>query len=111
MPERPSSSFAVGLIVHRVVADLLERRDGGEHRTLALGRALFGLAGRDDQAVDDRLVEADLLGGHRTVIELVDAIGQLGGDGGLGLGAAVDQDAVERPQAASPPPLDSWSSA
>src|SRR3546814_10896242 len=42
------------------------------------------------------VLEADLLLGHGAVVELVDAVGQLGGDGGLGLGAAEHEDAVER---------------
>ena len=51
-----------------------------------------------DEAVEHGLVEADLLGGHRAVVELVDAVGQLGGDGRLGLGATEHEDAVEGPQ-------------
>ena len=43
--------------------------------------------GVGDQLVEHRLVEADLLGRHRAVVELVDAVGQLGGDLRLALGA------------------------
>ena len=56
------------------------------------------LGGVGDEPVEHRLVEADLLGGHRAVVELVDPVGQLGGDLGLGLGAAEHEDAVEGPQ-------------
>ncbi len=62
----------------------------------------FGLgpasAAFGDQPVEHGLVEADLLGRHRAVVELVDAVGQLGGDLGLALGAAEDEDAVEGAQ-------------
>ncbi len=88
---------AVVLVGGRVVADLLERGDGGEDRAL-LGLAAAVGAGVGDQAVEHGLVEADLLGRHRAVVELVDAVGQLGGDLGLALGAAEHEDAVERPQ-------------
>ena len=33
-----------------------------------------------EQPVDDGLVQPDLLGGHRALVELVDLVGQLGGD-------------------------------
>ncbi len=94
----PVEAVFVGAVVHRVVADLLEGGDGGEHRALALGRARLAGRGGGDEVVEHRLVEPDLLGGHGAVVELVDAVGQLLGDGRLVLGAAVDQDAVERPQ-------------
>ena len=88
----------VVLVGGRVVADLLERGDRREDGALAgLGAELLGV-GVGHQAVEHRLVEADLLGGHRAVVELVDALGQLGGDDRLGLGAAEHEDAVERPQ-------------
>ena len=51
-----------------------------------------------EQVVEHGLVEADLLGGHAAVVELVDLVGQLGGDLGLGLGAAEHEQAVEGPQ-------------
>ena len=54
--------------------------------------------GVGDEVVEHRLVEADLLGRHRAVVELVDAVGQLGGDLRLALRAAEHQDAVERAQ-------------
>ena len=56
------------------------------------------LGGVGDERVEHGLVEADLLGRHRAVVELVDAVGQLGGDLGLALGAAEHEDAVEGPQ-------------
>jgi hypothetical protein len=79
-----------------VVADLLEGRDGGQDG--ALGGSSSAAGGQEP--VEHRLVQADLLGGHRAVVELVDPLGQLGGHLGLGLGAAEHQDAVERPQGA-----------
>ena len=51
-----------------------------------------------DEAVEHGLVQPDLLGRHRAVVELVDAVGQLGGDDRLALGAAEHEDAVERAQ-------------
>ena len=80
-----------------MVADLLERGDRGEDLTLARLLAL-GDVGGDDELVEHRLVQADLLGRHRAVVELVDPIGQLGGDLRLGLRAPEHQDAVERAQ-------------
>ena len=90
-----------GLVVvavgHRVVADLLEGGDGGQDLALALVGALLD-GGLRDQGIEDRLVEADLLRRHGAVVELVDAVGELGGDGRLGLRAAEDEDAVEGPE-------------
>ena len=80
-----------------MVADLLEGGDGGEDGALLRLGAAVGRGG-GHQAVEHGLVEADLLGRHGAVVELVDAVGQLGGDLGLGLGAAEHEDAVERPQ-------------
>ena len=57
-------------------------------------------AGAGDERVEHGLVEADLLGGHGAVVELVDAVGQLGGDDRLVLGAAEHEDAVQGPQRA-----------
>ena len=42
------------------------------------------------------------------MVELVDLVGQLGGDLGLGLGAAEHEDAVERRAAPPRPSPDSW---
>ena len=93
----PGERLVVVLVRGGVVADLLERGDGGED--LALARLLaLGQVGGEHQLVEHRLVEADLLGGHRAVVELVDAVGQLGRDLGLRLGAAEHEDAVERAQ-------------
>ena len=97
--ERP----VVVLVGGRVVADLLEGGDGGEDRALAW-RSPLGVGGVGDQLVEHRLVQADLLGGHRAVVELVDLVGQLGGDLRLALGAAEHEDAVEGPQAPRPRP-------
>ena len=98
----------VVLVRGGVVADLLERGDGGEDLALA-GLGTVGQVVGEHELVEHRLVEADLLGGHRAVVELVDLVGQLGGDLGLGLGATEHEDAVERPQRAfggraRPPP-------
>src|SRR3546814_3589472 len=81
----------VVLVVGRVVADLLQGGDGREDR--ALLRTVAALSGVDDEAVEHRLVEADLLGRHGAVVELVDAVGQLGGHLRLGLGAAEHEQA------------------
>src|SRR3546814_2648745 len=81
----------VVLVVGRVVADLLQGGDGRADR--ALLRAGAALSGVDDAAVEHRLVEADLLGSHGAVVELVDSVGQLGGHLRLGLGAAEHEQA------------------
>ena len=52
----------------------------------------------DDQPVQHGLVEPDLLGRHRAVVELVDAVGQLGGHLRLALGPPEHEDAVEGSQ-------------
>ena len=91
--ERP----VVVLVGGGVVADLLERGDGGEDRAL-LGARPPASCGVGHEPVEHRLVEADLLGRHRAVVELVDPVGQLGRDLRLGLRAAEHEDAVERPQ-------------
>src|SRR5437879_5632588 len=78
-----------------MVADLLERSDGRENGPL-LGFAVTIAIGLLDQVVEHRLVETDLLYRHRAVIELVDLVGQLCCDFGLGLGAAEEQNAVQR---------------
>ena len=79
----------------RVVADLLERGDGGEDRSL-LRLTDSGLVGDvGDELVEHGLVEPDLLGGHRAVVELVDLVGELGCDLRLVLGASEQQDPVQ----------------
>jgi hypothetical protein len=50
------------------------------------------------QVVEHGLVEADLLLRHAAMVQLVDLVGQLGGDLGLGLGAPEHQQPVERTQ-------------
>ena len=108
---RAAGERAVVVLVRgRVVADLLERGDRREDLALArlLARRRASVAG--DELVEHRLVQADLLGRHRAVVELVDLVGQLGRDLRLGLGAAEHEDAVERAHrvlgldAASPSP-------
>ena len=83
-------------VCRRVVADLLERCDGGEDRAFLLLAQLVGDV--DQQVVEHGLVEADLLGSHRAVVQLVDLVRQLGGDLGLALRTSEQQDAVECPQ-------------
>ena len=98
LPGSAGERLPVVAVRGRVVADLLERGDRGEDRAL-LRLELAGVAGHvRDELVEHRLVEPDLLGRHRAVVELVDLVGQLGGDLGLGLRAAEQQDAVQRPQ-------------
>ena len=80
-----------------MVADLLERGDGGQDRPL-LRFAAADLADVGHQAVEHCLVEADLLGRHHAVVELVDAVRQLAGDLGLALRAAEHEDPVEGAQ-------------
>ena len=86
-----------------MVADLLQGGDGGQHLALAGGAVVRQLVA--EQPVDDGLVQADLLGGHAAVVELVDLVGQLGGDQRLGLGAAEDEQTVEGPQGRLARPL------
>ncbi len=66
----------------------------GEDLTVAR-LAPFGQRGSGHERVEQRLVEPDLLGGHRAAVELVDLIRELGRDRGLGLGAPEHEDAVE----------------
>ena len=94
--ERP----AVVAVGGRVVADLLERGDRGEDRALLRLAAGVGVGDVGDELVEHGLVEPDLLGGHRAVVELVDLVGKLGGDLGLALGAAEQQEPVQRSQGA-----------
>ena len=96
LPDRPVERLAVVEVRGGVVADLLERRDRGQDRSLARRRQRVGRL--REQVVEHRLVEPDLLGGHRAVVELVDLVGELGGDLGLALGAAEQQEPVERTQ-------------
>ena len=93
----PGERAVVVLIRGRMVADLLERGDRREDLTLARLLAL-GNVGGDDELVEHRLVQTDLLGCHRAVVELVDPIGQLGRDCRLRLRAPEQQDPVERSQ-------------
>ena len=96
LPGPTGERQVVLLVVPRVVADLLQRGDGGEDRPLLL--VALGALGLDDEPVEHGLVETDLLGGHRAVVELVDPVGQLGGHARLQLRAAEHEDAVERAQ-------------
>ena len=85
----------VVLVRGGMVADLFERGDRGEDLTVAR-LAAFRERGSGDQRVEQRLVQPDLLGRHRATVELVDLIGELGRDRGLGLRAPEHEDAVER---------------
>ena len=88
-------TIVISLVVHRMVADLLQRRNRSEHGALALIASLLRFGGGDDEAVDHGLVQPDLLGRHRTVVEFVDAIGEFFRDRRFGLGSAVHEDAIE----------------
>ena len=94
---------AVVAVGRRVVADLLERRDRGEDRALLrLGSPLGMPLTCGDEVVEHGLVQTDLLGRHRAVVELVDLVRQLGSDLGLALRAAEQQDPVQRAQRGLP---------
>ena len=95
LPDLPAERPAVVLVGGGMVADLLERGDRGQDRPLAL--LPTHVRGVGYQPVEHRLVEADLLGRHRAVVELVDAVRQLGGHLRLGLGAPEHEDPVEGP--------------
>ena len=95
LPDRPASGRSSAWYAVGWLQICFERGDGGEDRTL-LG--LLPRLRRGDEPVEHGLVQTDLLGGHRAVVELVDAVGQLAGDVGLGLRPAEHEDAVERPQ-------------
>src|SRR5688572_17115456 len=74
---RPTGEWSpVVAIGRRVITDLLERSDGGEDRSL-LGFARVSV-GLGDELIEDRLIEPDLFGRHRAVIELIDLVGKLG---------------------------------
>ena len=79
-----------------MVADLLQLGDGGENGAL-LGLRRAG-AGTGDEFVEHGLVQTDLLGRHRAVVELVDVVGELLGDERLGLRAPEHQHAVQSAQ-------------
>ncbi len=88
--------LAVVVVGRRVVADLFQRCDRGQDRSLLA----FGVrVGRlRDETVEHSLIETDLLRCHRAVVEFVDLVGQLRGDFRLGLCAAEDENSVQRPQ-------------
>ena len=77
-----------------MITDLFQGGDGGQDRALAFRTFLVGRF--DDQAVEHRLIQADLLRCHGAVIEFVNPIGQLGGDLRFGLGATEDKNPVQR---------------
>ena len=104
----PGQRPAVVAVGGGVVADLLQRGDGGEDRRPCGVRRRRRRPTLSDQLVEHGLVEPDLLGGHRAVVELVDLVGQLGGDLGLALRAAEHEDPVERPQRAPRRRPSSW---
>ncbi len=85
-----------------MVADLLERRDRRQDRALLV----VGFPARPwslIEGVEHGLVEADLFGGHGAVVELVDPVGQFGGDRRFGLGPTEHEDAVEGAECALGP--------
>ena len=100
--ERP----VVVLVGGGVVADLLERGDGGEDRALLAARRP-ALGGVGDEVVEHGLVEADLLGGHRAVVELVDRSGSSAATSGSVLVRRNTRMPLRARSAASPSP-DSW---
>ena len=79
-----------------MVADLLERRDRGEHGSVAPRCQRIG--GLREEVVEHRLIEPDLLGGHRAMVEFVDLVREFGGDLRLALRAPEQQQPVERTQ-------------
>jgi hypothetical protein len=100
----PGERPAVVAIGGRMVADLLQRGDGRQHSSLLHFADLGRVGDVLHQLVEHRLIQPDLLGGHRAVIELVDLVGKLGRDLGLGLGAPEQQQPVQRAQRRSPSP-------
>ena len=85
----------VGAVVERMIADLFESRDCCQDGSLAPLSCLLALSGVDDQLVEHGLVQADLFMRHGAVGELVDAVGQLGGNLRLRLGATEYEHAIE----------------
>ena len=85
LPDRPAEPRAVAERVRRVVADLLEPGQRGEHQAAAAHAG--GLLGVDEQLVDDLLVHARLLAGQRRPGDLLDLVGQIGQQRLVGLGA------------------------
>jgi hypothetical protein len=77
---------------------LLRQALGDRRKDRALLLLGVGVGRVGDQTVEHRLVETDLLGRHRAVVELVDAVGQLGGHHRFALGTPEHQDPVEGPQ-------------
>ena len=68
-------------------------------RTAPFFGSLLGIRGRRQRVESSTAwYEPDLLGRHRAVVELVDAVGQLGGHDRLGLRATEHEDPVERSQ-------------
>ncbi len=76
LPERPASREPSPSSVGRVVADLLEPHQGGEHETAALHA--LGLLGVGQQLVDHLLVERRLLAGELGAGDLLDLVRQVG---------------------------------
>ena len=96
LPGPSGQRLPVVAICGGVVADLLQRGDGGEDRALLRLGEHIGVGHVRDEIVEHRLVEPDLLGGHRAVVELVDLVGQLGRDFRFGLRATEQQQTVQR---------------
>ena len=66
---------AVAQEVGRVVADLLEPQQPGQHDAAAVDA--LGLVGVAQQVVDDRLVQRGLLPGERAALGQLDLVGQV----------------------------------
>ena len=104
LPRTAVQRLVVVLVGRGVVADLFQRGDGRQDRALLHlavdpGRLLH-------ERVEDRLVQTDLLLGHRAVVELVDLLRKLGRDLRLELRAAEHEDAVQGTEGRLPLPCE-----
>ena len=101
LPERPASSLVVVRDeARRVVADLLELRDAGEHVQPAALR-VGDLGDLVEHGARGRLVERDLLAGEQAVVAHDDALGQLVDDARVGLVRRQTNAAMRRRRCAS----------
>ena len=82
--------------VDRVVADLLEPGQGGEHEAAPLHAG--GRGGVGEQLVDDVLVQHGLLPGERGPRDLLDLVRQVRHQRAVGLGAPQDERLGDAPQ-------------
>ena len=96
VPAAPQQRRAVAQIVGRVIADLLERGQPREDRTLARGP--FGLLDLLHHVPDDRPVEGRLFAGQWGVDTDVLLVGQVGDDPRVGFEPTQHERAGERPQ-------------